>query len=71
MKLTEIINILKLLIFYFEIFFFNILGPIKIVFRSSCHGSVVKNPTSVHEDAGSIPGLAKWVKVLVLPRAVV
>ena len=29
---------------------------------SSRHGSVVMNPTSIHEDTGSIAGLTQWGK---------
>ena len=32
------------------------------LFRSSLCGSVEMNPTRNHEDVGSIPGLAQWVK---------
>ena len=44
-----------------------IIFKIRNNFRSSHSGLAVMNPTSIHDDAGSIPGLAKWVKDLALP----
>ena len=39
----------------------------RINFRSSHCGSAVTNLTSIHEDAGSIPGLAQWAEDLAMP----
>ena len=32
--------------------------------QSSCCGAADRNPTSIHDDVGLIPGLAQWIKNL-------
>ena len=49
------------------IFTLSEVSPKEDRYRSSYHSSAETNLTSIHEETGSIPGLAQWVKDLVLP----
>ena len=42
--------------------------PKKIILGVPIVAQRVKNPPNICEDLGSIPGLAQWVKGLVLPQ---
>ena len=56
------VGIMKLKITVYNNNFFWGLDRIKIHDHSNCHcGTVETNPTSIHEDAVSIPGLAQWM----------
>jgi len=67
-------DVLKLLAKHMVAFRFPVVGEVRIktAIKSNFGGipvvaQRVKNPTSIHEDAGLIPGLTQWVKDLALP----
>ena len=47
--------------------FFFVFVFLKKHYRRSCCDSQVMNPTSIHEDVGSMPGPTQWVKDPALP----
>ena len=47
---------------YYQEFLYNNWSTLKPWQESFHRGSVVMNPARIDKDAGSIPGLAQWVK---------
>ena len=60
----KFLNVFSL--FFFCLFVCLFVFAVKLYRGSSHCGSMVMNPTSIHEDLGSIPGLAQSVKDLAL-----
>ena len=59
--LSQTISLMQAMLFH------SILPTLELLLRSSHHGLVIMNPTSIYEDMGLISGLAHWVKDPILP----